>query len=129
MDTAGDGFFAAVRRSAATSSDTGAVMKVGRNAVTPVSGSRRDTSAHSAGSAATKSTPKHPLIWMSTRPGTSTPDGRSTSGRTPPYVSPATTPTITPSETATQAGPSGTLSATTRGARITCTGTSPGQEH
>ena len=88
---------AAVRRSAATSSGTGAVMKVGRNAVTPVSGSRRATSAQPAGSAATKSTPKHPLIWMSTRPGTSTPDGRSTSGRTPPYVSPAATPTIRPS--------------------------------
>ena len=36
---------------------------------------------------------------------------------------------ITPSDTATHAGPSGTLSATTRGAPITCTGTSPGPEH
>ena len=103
-------------------------MNVGWNAVTPVSGSRRLTSAQPAGSAATKSTPKQPLIWMSTRPGTSTPDGSSTSGRTPPYVSPATTPMTRPLSTATQAGPSGTLSATTRGARMTCTGTSPGQE-
>jgi hypothetical protein len=104
-------------------------MKVGTNAVTPVSGNRRVTSAQPAGSAATKSMPKQPLIWMSTSPGASTPVGRSTSGRTPPYVSPATTPMITPSSTATQAGPSGTLSATTRGARMTCTPHLPRREH
>ena len=48
----------AVARRAATRPSTGLVMNVGKNAVVPVSGSRRTTSAHPAGSASPSSTPK-----------------------------------------------------------------------
>ena len=65
---------------ASASCRTGAVMKVGRNAVQPVAGSRSMTVAQPAGSAACISTPKYPLTWRSTSPGTSTPASSSRSG-------------------------------------------------
>ena len=55
-------------------------MNVGRKAVQPVAGSRSITVAHPAGSAACISTPKYPLTWRSTRPGTRTPVASCTSG-------------------------------------------------
>ena len=49
---------AAARRSDSIVSSTGLVMNVGRNAVVPVSGSRRATVAQPDGSASPSSTPK-----------------------------------------------------------------------
>src|SRR6266511_3958255 len=52
---------------------SGAVMKVGRNEVTPVVVSAAVTRAQPAASAPARSTPAKPLTCRSTRPGTSTP--------------------------------------------------------
>jgi hypothetical protein len=104
-------------------------MNVGRNEVTPVSGSRPGHLGP-AGRVGGDEVDPEAAVDLDVDQAGDQDAGRQVHVRAdPPYVSPATTPTITPSETATQAGPSGTLSATTRGARITCTGTSPGPEH
>src|SRR5262249_36667956 len=103
---------------------SGAVMKVGRNAVVPVSGKRRTTRPHPAASGSARSTPKKPLTCRSISPGTMYPLPRARSGERgggPPATS-ATRPSVTRTYPGSRM-PGSPVPATTRGAAISNSGT------
>src|SRR5262249_50017061 len=103
---------------------SGAVMKVGRNAVVPVSGKRRTTRPHPAASGSARSTPKKPLTCRSISPGTMYPRPRARSGERgggPPATS-ATRPSVTRTYPGSRM-PGSPVPGTTRGAAISNSGT------